>query len=398
MVTSNPPVNTEQFLSPPSGLLAPIVDPNTKQETYAFPLQTTAWLQMQNVVRIALSFPLSKDQFTNLYGSFSDEATVDQAIDILGKLQQTANQYGDPQTLISQLVQFQKAKAPPDSIYANAVWLAAQTQLTAQQIASLLQIGLNDIGQNPDPQQRIDELTELLTGQGGINSMANTLENEITAFQKKTTTFYDTLNAELTGPTDSLEWYLGQSNNVLTDAQNAVKADDATIKQMNDTIKQLNDEYIGFTVAASVSPLFLLIPVVGIFLAVADATTFGVLASKVKEALDKAKKALEAEEEEEKKKAALVTQLTNFNKAVEDVDVDGKAFINAITTLIGGWTEFSQQITLRLDSLTADDVSNWGEFMTKIEFQSALAGWNLIASKSEDFYTAGFVRFSQQSS
>jgi hypothetical protein len=352
---------------------------------------------MQDVVRIALGFPLSKSTFTSLYGTFTDEAAVDTAIDILGAIQQTASQYGDPQTLISQIEQFQKANTAPDSIYANAVWLAAQTQLTAQQIASLLQIGLQDIGQSPDPKTRIEELTELLTGDGGINPMATTLQGQISAFQTKASAFYTTLNSELTGPTNSLEWYLNQSSNVLTDAQNAVKDDQAAIDQMNTTIKQLNDEYIGFTVAASVSPVFLLIPFFGPIIAVADATTFGVLAAKVKKELDAAREALSKEEALEQQKAALVTQLTGFNKSVADVDVDGKAFLDAISTLISGWGEFTNQVNLRLNSLTTADVEDWSAFLTKINFQASLNGWNLIATKAESFYTAGFVRFSEQS-
>jgi hypothetical protein len=398
MVTSNAPADTQAFLAPPASLLTQLTDPNTGQDTYAFPLQTTAWLKMQDVVRIALSFPLSKDDFTSLYGTFTDEGTVDTALTILGAIQQTASQYGDPQTLISQIAQFQQADTAPDSIYANAVWLAAQTQLTAQQIAALLQDGLNDIGKNPDPQTRIDELTELLTGQGGVNPMAATLQSEISDFQTKVSTFYGTLSTELTGQTNSLEWYLNQSSNVLTDAQNDVADDEAAINQMNATIKQLNDEYVGFTVAASVSPVLLLIPVFGIFLAIADATTFGILATKVKEQLDAVKQSLANEQEEEQKKAALVTQLTNFNASAKDVDVDGKAFLDAISTLIAGWTQFGDQITLRLKSLTTDDVKDWSDFMTNVGFQTSLDGWNLIASKAEAFFTAGLVQFSQQSS
>ena len=92
--------------------------------------------------------------------------------------------------------------------------------------------------------------------------------------------FYTELNPELTGQNNSLQWYLNQSSNVYTDAQNAVSSDEQQIAQLNDSIKQLNDEYIGFTVAGSVAPLLLLFPFFGIFLAIADAATFGVLLRK----------------------------------------------------------------------------------------------------------------------
>lgn len=34
--------------------------------------------------------------------------------------------------------------------------------------------------------------------------------------------------------------------------------------------------------------------------------------------------------------------------------------------------------------------------MTRLGFQAALDGWNLIAAKAESFFPTGFVQFSQQ--
>ena len=141
------------FFAPPSTLLIQVTDPNTKQPKYAFPLQTSAWVQMQDTIRIALSFPLTKEDFKNKYGTFDDEATVETALTILGAIQKTAQDYGDPTTLISELPTFQTADEPPASIYGHAVWLAAQTQLTAQQIALLLNTTVafyNEIGARCD--------------------------------------------------------------------------------------------------------------------------------------------------------------------------------------------------------------------------------------------------------
>jgi len=386
------------IIQPPSNLLTPITNPQTGQPDYAFPLQTAAWLKMQSVVKTAIAFPLTTDDFTNLYGSFTDEGAVTAAVAVLGQIQQTANEYGDPQTLISQLVAFQQANTPPDSIYGNAVWLAAQTVTNAQQIVSLLQEGLNDIGTETDPKQRIADLTELLTGAGGISSYASTLQGEITDFQTKTSKFYTTLNAELTGPTNSLQVYLKQDGNVYKDAQADVTADQNQIDTLNSTIDELNKEYIGFTVAASVSPVLVLIPFFGPVIAVADAITFAVLASKVKEQIGKLKDQLSGVEVDEQKKTALVTQLGGFNLSVADVATDGAAFLDTIGTMASGWGEFQSQITLRLSSLTPADVQDWSAFMDKINFKAAVDGWNLIASKAETFYQAGFVQFTNQSS
>ena len=147
----------------------------------------------------------------------------------------------------------------------------------------------------------------------------------------------------LTGQNNSLQWYLNQSSNVYTDAQNAVDSDEQQIAQLNDSIKQLNDEYIGFTVAGSVAPLLLLFPFFGIFLAIADAATFGVLATKAEAAAGR-RNSLNSATEDEQKKSALVTQLGGFNKVTNDVEADGQDFLNAIGQLIGGWNEFSSQI------------------------------------------------------
>jgi hypothetical protein len=389
---------TETLIQPPAALLTPVTDPDTGQTNYAFPLQTRAWLKMQTMVTMALGVPLSTTNFQDLYGTFTDEGTVETAVTILSAINSTAAKYGDPQTLITSLPQFQQSGTAPSSIYGNAVWLAAQTQLAAQQIASLLSQGLTDIGQNPDPATRVQELTELLTGQGGINSYATTLQDHITSFETAVTAFYNELNPELTGPDNSLSWYLSQSGNVLDDAKTDLQNDTTLIDGLNQRIKELNDQYVSYTLAAETAPLYLLIPLWGPVLAVADAATFGKLASQVKDELNNVRDHLESATEDKKKKGSLVAVLGHFNLAATDVETDGQEFLDAISGLISGWNEFSSQIGLRLGALTPDDVANWGAFMTKLGFQTALDGWDLIAAKAESFFQTGFVQFSTQKS
>lgn len=384
---------TDPLITPPAALLTQVTNPQTSQTDYAFPLQTAAWIKMQNVVRTALSFPLTTDDFTKLYGTFADETSVTQAVAVLGQVNTTSAEYGDPTTLISQISAFQQAGTAPDSIYGNAVWLAAQTIEAAQQIVSLLQQGLTDIGQETDPAQRIEDLKELLQGDGSVSSYATTLSGQIGAFQTKTSTFYTTLNSELTGPTNSVQVYLNQGSNVLSDAKAIVKQDAQSIHAMTDTINELNKEYIGFTTSACVSPLLFLIPWFGPAIAVADAITFGVLAAKVKQQMDALRDKMSGMKADEAKKAALVTQLTGFNSSMQDVEGDGTDFLDAIGQLVSGWGAFESQIQLRLSSLTVADVEDWSAFMDKINFQAAVAGWQLIATKAEAFYLAGFVQF-----
>jgi hypothetical protein len=352
---------------------------------------------MQDTVRTALGFPLTSDDFTNLYGTFTDEGSVDTVVSILGAIQQTAQKYGDPTTLISELPAFEQAGTPPASIYGHAVWLAAQTQLTAQQILSLLKQGLADIGQDQTAQERLQDLTDLLTGPGGVNSYATTLAGYVKDFQDAVTAFYQELNAELTGQTNSLGWYLGQSTNVYSDAQADVTADDTLISQLTDNINTLNKEYVGFTVAASISPVLILFPIFGPLLAIADAATFGVLASKVKSQLSDLQTQLAGASDDELKKTALVTVLGNFNKSVQDVDADGTAFLNAIGSLNSGWTKFADQINFRLQSLTAEDLENWSAFMQKENWKAAQDGWTLIGSTAETFFDTGVVVFTPAS-
>lgn len=392
------PADTDPLLQPPSSLLVQVTNPQTQQTNYAFPLQTTAWLLMQNVVNTALGFPLSSTDFTNLYGTFTDEATVEAAVTVLGAIKTTASQYGDPQTLISQISTFQQSTTPPPSIYGNAVWLASQTQNAAQQIVLLLQQGLADIGSEPDPTQRLADLTALLTGDGGISSYADTLKTQIASFQTKTSAFYTTLNGQLTGPTNSLKVYLDSSTNVLTDAESAVTLDKSSIDIMNSTIDDLNKEYIGFTVAASLSPVLALIPFFGVPVAIADATTFAILATKVKAQMESLRTQVAGLELDEQKKAALVTALKGFNLSTQDVETDGQAFLDALGRLVSGWGEFQAQINTRLNSLTVHDVTDWSAFMQRVGFQTAVTGWSLVASKAETFYQAGFVTFTSSSS
>lgn len=391
------------LIMPVSSLLSS-TDAGTGQPTYAFPLQTRAWLQMQVIVQTALSFPLSEAEFTERYGEFKAEATVETAVKILGQLQQNAAAYGDPKTLISQLTAFQGADKPPESIYGHAVWLAGQTVIAAQQIRALLELGLNDIGNTTDPRERIRQLTELLTGEGGISTWAGNLRAYVVEFEKKTRAYYEKLHASLSGEKDSLQWYLGdgqsggQAANVLESAKGDVKSAADELERLAHEIDTLNKEYIGFTVGASLAPVFLIIPFLGIFLSIADATTLGVLASRVKERLDEARHNRDVALEDQAKKAALVLTLEGFNKAVSNVKADGGAFLDAIGQLASGWSEFVSQIDLRLKALTPKEVESWSTFMDTIQFKAAIDGWNLIASRAESFYQAGFVKFTAEKS
>jgi hypothetical protein len=380
-------------LSPPDQLLTKVTNPTTNKTDYAFPLQTKAWLKMQGVAQIALGFPITKETFTNQYGTFPNEQTVLDAIGVLKAINQVLVEYGDPNTLFSGIAGFQAATTAPTSIYGNAVWLSRNTQTTAENIVSYLQEGLKDIGEEPDPVKRLADLTELLTGQGGIIPQATTLKGKISAFSTKTSNFYTTLNSELTGPTKSLQVYLDQDDNVLASAKKIVHDDLENLKKLTKHIHKLNDEYIGFTVAASLSPIFLLIPFYGIILAIADAATFGALAKETKDALDQARRDFKTQGDEEKKKAALVTVLSHFNDSVIPVKKDGDEFLATIATMVAGWTEFSGQILNQLEHLTPEDLKDWSAFLQKVNFQSAVDAWTRIAQKAEDFANAGFIKF-----
>ncbi len=384
-------------LSPPPSALTKHTDPSNNTTHYAFPLQTKAWLHMQVLVRHALSFPITAEDFTTQYGTFTDEASITDAVAVLKKLHTTANQYGDPQTLISKISSFQSAKKPPSPIYGHGVWLAAQIQTAAQQIGALLNSGLSDIGKTADARMRISDLKSLLTGKGGVTDQAATIKTKIDKYSTAVSDFYSTLQADLTGPTDSLETYLGQSHNVLTQAENDVTADNLEIHQIHDNIDTLNDEYIGFTIAAGLAPVFLLVPFFGPFLAIADAATFVTLAIEVHKELVKAKARLANEKAEKQKKVSLVTQLKLFNASSSVVESQGASFLNTLGQMTAGWTEFVSQINKRLNTLTVRDVEDWSAFLTRVNFQASLNQWNLVASKAEDFFTKGFVKFDPQS-
>ena len=371
-------------IQPPQALL-PTLPGGT---VVAFPLQTEAWIKMQSVIPTAMSFPLTQNDFTTSYGAFPDEAAVTNALKTLGAINTTAHTYGDPLALIASFAAFQQAAAPPATIYAHAVWLAAQVQLGAQNIASFLTEGLAEIGTETDPAKRLADLTELLTDE--VKPPADAITGHIGDFQTVVSDYYTKLNTELT----NLQDYLTGSANILAEATTIAGNDATQIGTLNDQITSLNKEYTGFVIGASLSPLFLFLGPPGVFLAVADAAAFGVEATKVKNALDNAKALLRDDEQDQAQKLALVAVLDGFNKATQDVETDGTAFLTAIGTMAQGWTSFSTQIGSLLQNLTVADVAKWDDFMQRLNFTHARDGWNIVASKAEEFYDKGFVVFS----
>lgn len=378
-------------LAPPAKLHIVYTDPETQRETFAFPLQTAAWLKLQIAVSVALQFPLNAADFTEQYGDFADKDEVLQAVSVLSQIRTTAAQYGDPQTLISDIEKFQQASPddPPASLYGHAVFLSAQVQNAAADIVTLLQEGLTDIGNIDDPEQRLQDLTELLTGQGGVNDKANALVQQINTFSGKISAFLDSFNPELA----AFQNYIDESGNVLQQAQQDQQTLTTEIGDVAHDIHELNKEYIGFTVAAVAGSVLFAITIVGLPLAVADAAVFGTLAALTKKKIDHLQDELKDDKAELKQKVALVGVLTLFNKQASEVEEDGQQFVNALDTMVEGWTEFTTRINDLLDGLTAEDLADWSKFMQQVNFQSAKAGWQGIGAQAEAFFDKGFVRF-----
>ncbi len=168
------------------------------------------------------------------------------------------------------------------------------------------------------------------------------------------------------------------------------------IKELNKDIAELNKQYVAFVAAASGSPVFLLIPIYGVVIAVADATTFAVMAEKVRHRIDDLRRQGEQIAKDKIQKLALVHVLENFNASVEHVHDEGDIFLDAIGTMAAGWSAFQTQIETRLLALTPEKLEQWGQFIDELQFRAAKQGWELIEAKAESFFQTGFVTFSPE--
>lgn len=232
----------------------------------------------------------------------------------------------------------------------------------------------------------------------GINAAAQQMKIRCLDLEGLLGPFFDNLNKTLNGETDSLKWYLDQKDNVYSEAGKDVSEDEKSMKDLREQIKKLNDMYIGFTVAASCSPLFLLIPIIGIPMAIADATAFGIEAEKVRKARNAAEAQLKSVEADKLKKISLRDKINELNGNAQNLNTWGNNFLGDLKNVTLSWTKMTDNLQNIVAQTDEKDMENMALFMEKIHLTNAKKDWQDIGTAAENFMDNGFLKFETQPS
>lgn len=376
-----PPAGLVVANQKPAGFTPP---PGTPDEIFA--LQTTAWVNLQATVAAGLKLPITQGNFVAQYGNFAgtQAAEIQDAIGYFSAINTSCTDFGDPTTLISQITQFTSATTPPLSLYGHGVWLAQQLAVTAQTISEYYTGTIAYVNAGHPWQPACSQLFS----QAGVLSNAQAMTTLCQKFSSEMSTFL----AALTANVDALNTYVSSdSANVLSTAQTDLTNDTTDLTSDTAQLAKLNQEYIGFTVAAALSPVISLEPPLFLIDGIIDAAVFTGLAVAWKTKIDNLKATIASLKTEKQQAAALVTQVTSFNSFAALTVAQGQSFIDAVDQMAAGLIDFQTQLTAVESELNNFD--SFDDFFQQIHMQAAIDDWNNVASYANSWVTQGFVQF-----
>lgn len=227
----------------------------------------------------------------------------------------------------------------------------------------------------------------------GLNSSAQELIILTQNLTDSLSQYNTDLDAALNGPTNSLAAYLKNKDNVYNEAKQDKTDLETEISSLQDEISEDNKKYIGFTVAACASAFMLFIPIVGVFCAVADAVTFGVLAEKTKQEIDSLKDQVSEDNVEEQQKIQLIADVQSLNTNAGDLSDWGKKFLDDLGLVIGSWAQVQTSFQNICDSTQEADLDNMINFLQNVRVDSAYSAWKKLEDKSSDFISKSFAQY-----
>jgi len=361
-----------------------------------FLLFTTSWLDMQNYITAALKLPIAVNDFDAIYGTFpdSDKTLILNTVTAMKKVRDLTATFGDPplikQKLISQPDYLQTA-TPPAEVYAHIIWLANQIYNTATsfsftlaQLQQLLAIGT--------PQQRADNLKAILIGPGGLVSMADDMRQKTNALSSKLLTFggkFEEANAQVQQYTGSQSDVLKAANKLIGDLNYQITnvlqpAADAALKEWRD-----------YTISAVTTSVGLLIISCGLLwpVSVGLAIGLGVAAAKAREAYNGLCDQIGAANQDIQRKTLLVTDLTGFNVAINQVAPSMKDFSTNLGIIEGVWVDIGANLAFICNNYTVDQLSSYPWVTQAMRIGDATAKWAAIGSVTQDFTQHSLVSY-----
>lgn len=383
--------STNTTLVPQPGIV--VNNPSSAGGPPLFCLFTQDWITLQTFIVQTLQLPIAVGDFKTKYGTFTDEAEIEGCVAAMKDIQNLSSTFGDPTALVQQLAHdptILQTNTPPTQIYLHIVWFATKLYQTATTFNQTLGQFMTLLNSTP-ADQRQALITEILTGDGGLQSsaasmatLANNLNQAMAAF-----------NLQLTPATNTMSSYSGQSAKFYQDVLAAIKTDDDDVttfqKEADDAYKLWRD----LTISATTVSIGLMV-VTGGFAWPLAATAAGVLGSQAKKARDAYDAAVEQVHEaeaDEQKKIQLKTDLNTFNLQMAPVNTAAQNFADTLAKVEGVWLTIANDLAYIAQNFTPDQFDNLPVWKDAMKLDAATQDWQTIAQKADEYTANSLISY-----
>lgn len=361
------------------------------QNGTSFLLFNSDWLKLQSFIAQSLQLPINSGEFTTLYGTFADQTEVTGCITAMKAINSLASTMGDPSKLqqsIASNPSYVSGPTPPAEIYAHCIWLAGQLSSTA----SSFQMTYQSLSQVFTGNQQADAATlrELLTGQGGLASQAQTMLGYTQVLQKKLSDF-----ALLFTPAENtILTYCGDESKILNDAKSAVTTDQSQITSLQQAADAAHKLWEDYTISATTTSIGVMVLTGGLLwpVAVGLGAGLGAAAAHEMSVYNDLMSQIATQNADLQKKNRLVIDLNGFNGSLGNVQACLTSFANDLATIEGVWLSQNQQLTnvAQLDDAT---LGNYSLVVQKMDLLNAQSKWQTIANNTSKFTTNCLVNY-----
>lgn len=389
-------------ITPATGLTRP-AHPDSGQKSQ-FALFTDSWLQLQGYVGSALELPISNGSFESKYGSFGGATVIQDCVGAMRNVQQAATEFGNPQTLRTQLIANPKLLAsdtPPDEVYTHTVWMGQRVHRTAQTLASgyksvvdglsglpakdqvtNLKAYLFDQTMGPIPlsKQMSDEVGVLITKLGKFEQKMNEYNEKMQRFTRDSSS----MMAEVNGKIGDLQKKIQELEGLRDEAYKAWR--DFTIAAVTASV---GCALIGGLLAPFTGGASLL---VGGVAAVATGVGLGVKAAQCRAKYNAYCDEIGTQSADLKKKQRLRSDLGDFNMQMQRIGPAMQDFMKNLQTVQGVWTQMNSDMVAIGGSLTESNVGTL-PFLVKAKANAAVDSWKEVGNSAKQFTVESLVDY-----
>lgn len=382
LAPSNPLVTPND--NPPPGVEAP---------KNRFILFGSQWLQLQNYITQALQLPINMGDWNEKYGDFSDKQQVQDCLNAMVNVHDLAKTFGEPATLKEKIAadpNYIFTPTPPDQIYGHIVWLSGQIQNTAGTFSNTFE-SLREALSEGTAEQRAEILKTILTGQGGLTSSAEDMQQKTADLMKKLLAF----DKEFTAANTTVQEYSGSSSSILADANKLIGQLQENISETQAAADEAYKKWRDYTIAAITTSVGLMILTGGLAwpIALGLGIGLGVAAAAEKKAYNNLMDQVAKYHTDMKKKTRLVTDLTGLNSSIADIAPAMNEFKTSLETIEGVWLNIGMDLNYIATNYTVNQLGDLTWVMQTLKVLDAQKKWGDISTTAKDFSANSLVSY-----